>query len=305
MSDDTLPTSPALGHDDAPRWRVGLDLRPRSHGAARFAAWLHERDPSIHLDGVHLVDASLLELPDSGARVQLVDRARRAAEAALESLGVREHYQHVHALVTTDVVRALAVSGGLSTVTGLIVGRRAGGEERALVRLGRICRRLLRRAESPVFVVPPDLEPAHLGAGPIVCAVTPEPASLAAARYAMQLGKAIDRPVLYIQAIALSVPMGLPYVPESAWVNLHEQHMGRSQETLAQWCDKNGLEGEQKVISGPVVYELIATARRLDGCMIVCGSRQLSTAERLWTASTGMGLAAGSHLPVAIVPPEE
>ena len=51
--------------------------------------------------------------------------------------------------------------------------------------------------------------------------------------------------------------------------------------------------------SGP---ELLAVANEERASMIVCGSRRLSLAERIFSSSVGTELAAAAPIPVAIIP---
>ncbi|MCA9681419.1 MAG: universal stress protein, partial [Myxococcales bacterium] len=212
---------------DVMRWVVGLDLRPHSHGAINFARWLHEQDRGgelgheLVIEGLHMVDSALFDLPSTGAPAEVLGNARRAAEAALVARGAREAFAHVDAVETEDVVDTLAAAGALGHTAGIIVGRRAKGEDTALVRLGRVARKLLRRMESPVVVVPPDLELAHIGAGPIVCAVTLDEHGVAVAGFARRIGRAIGRNLRLVHVYDPGGPVGLPYLPEAAWVEVH------------------------------------------------------------------------------------
>ncbi|NVB37768.1 universal stress protein [Pseudenhygromyxa sp. WMMC2535] len=293
---------------DLMRWVVALDLRPHSHGAINFARWLHEQDKGgelgheLSIEGLHMVDASLLDLPEAGARAQVLGNARKAADAGLAARGAREAFAHVDAVETQDVVESLATAGALAGTVGLIIGRRAKGDDLALVRLGRVARKLLRRLDSPVFVVPPDLELRHLGAGPIVCAVTLDEPSATAARFAIRLGRAIGRSVRLVHAFDAGSPTGLPYLPEGAWDDIHHKRREIGVRDLEAWRAQNDLDAKIVTVDGSAVTQLITAARELDGCMIICGSRHLGTVERLWVSSIGSALAATSHLPVGVIP---
>lgn len=293
---------------DVMRWVVGLDLRPHSHGAINFASWLHEHDRGgelgheLIIEGLHLVDSAVLELPDTPSRTEILGNAKRAALAALVARKAAEAFAHVDAVEARDLVDTLAAAGALAHTTGVIVGRRAKGEDLALVRLGRVARRLLRRLDSPVFVVPPDLEREHIGPGPIVCAVTLDDQGVEVARFGERLGRAIGRGTRLVHVHDPGSPIGIEYLPEGTWDNYHHRQAEERAGALARWRDANDLQAKVVTAHGQTVPKLITSARELDACMILCGSRRLSLAQRMWTSSIGSTLAAAAHLPVGVIP---
>jgi nucleotide-binding universal stress UspA family protein len=228
--------------------------------------------------------------------------AKRATIAALVARKAADAFAHIDAIEADDVVDLLAGAGGLAATTGVIIGRRAPEADGGLVRLGRVARKLLRRLESPVFVVPPDLEQAHIGAGPIVCAVNLDQHSVDAAEFAVRLGEAIGREVRLVHVIHSSDPIGIGYLPETTWNDIHRRQRDDAKVTLQRWRDDAKLPAYTLVSDGRTVPQLISAARELDACMILCGSRRLSAAERLWSSSVGSALAAASHLPVGVIP---
>lgn len=290
------------------RWVVGLDLRPHSHGAIQFAAWLHAHAAAgaVTLEGLHVVENRLLGLPDAPARAALVGRAKQATVAALTARQALDAFAHVDAVEADEVVDTLAAAGGLAATAGILVGRRLGGsDEHGLggwVRLGKVARRLLRRLDSPVCVVPPDLERAHVGAGPVVCAVSLDERGRAAAEFGQRFAAAIGRETRLVHVVDGGEPIGMEYLPEGTWTDVHEREHEASGEALARWRDEAGLDAPALLRRGQTVTELIRAARELDACMLVCGSRQLSAAARAWSSSVGSALAAAAHLPVVVVP---
>jgi nucleotide-binding universal stress UspA family protein len=57
------------------------------------------------------------------------------------------------------------------------------------------------------------------------------------------------------------------------------------------------------VASGDVIGRVVAISREEKSPLVVCGSRKMSTVERLFNASVGSSLAAYCTCPVAIVAP--
>ena len=97
-------------------------------------------------------------------------------------------------------------------------------------------------------------------------------------------------------------PIGLEYLPEVAWTDVNTQALAARQAALSKWRDEAGLTGYTLIAQGQTVTQLISAARELDACMLLCGSRQLSLAQRMWTSSIGTALASAAHLPVGVIP---
>lgn len=286
------------------RWVVGVDLRPHSHGAINFAAWLRDQDQTgqASFEALHVVENRLFELPEAPPRPIVLGRAKQATIAALTARSGLHAFDRVEAIAADNVVDTLAAAGAAPSSTGIIVGRRAIDSELRVVRLGKVARRLLRRLESPVFVVPPDLERANVGAGPIVCAVDLDQHGVDVARFGEALGRAIDRPARLVHVIDTGDPIGVEYLPELTWTDIHTHAHAKGQAELIEWRERAGLSAYTLIAQGQTVSKLIAAATELDACMILCGSRQLSLAQRLWMSSVGSSLAAVAHLPVGVIP---
>ena len=288
------------------RWVTGIDLRPHSHGAINFSRWLHahDEDSQLSFDALHVVDTRALELPEAPSRTELVGRARSATQTALKVRSALELFDSVSIVDSDSVVETLDSAGVLRITAGLILGRRAAGEDQAFIRLGRVARRMLRRLPCPVFVVPSDLELHHVGMGPIVCAVELDDQGLSLVRHARALGVLVGRPVHVVHVVGDNTPVGFAYVPETAWDQAHEHIHARGKSELEAWLDAAGHELESSCPRGRVVPTLIAKARELDACMILSSSRRLSATERLFISSVGSTLAAAAHVPVGIIPPK-
>jgi len=99
-----------------------------------------------------------------------------------------------------------------------------------------------------------------------------------------------------------SVPIGLEYLPETAWADGRVQALHQGEAALEQWRHEHGLIAMTSLVQGSTVARTIRAARELDACMILCGSRRLSLTQRLWSSSVGSALAAAAHLPVGVIP---
>src|SRR5689334_14253889 len=112
-----------LESESSLRWVVGIDLRARSHGAINFAAWLreHDRNGSMVIDGLHVIDSALFELPTAPPHVELLDDARKATFAALQARDADATFSSVDVIEADNVVDTLAAAGRLATTTGIII----------------------------------------------------------------------------------------------------------------------------------------------------------------------------------------
>ena len=134
------------------RWMIGADLGVRGHGALEFAGWLcsHSRsEAQQQLDAVHVLDARLGNLLRTDLHEQLMERTRQELSAALEQSKANACITDAHVVEDispeTGILEVLASSES----DALIIGRRAKRESHALVRLGSVARRLLRRRSWP------------------------------------------------------------------------------------------------------------------------------------------------------------
>jgi nucleotide-binding universal stress UspA family protein len=297
MSQSLESTSPI-------RWVVGIDLRAHSHGAINFASWLraHDQRASMIIDGLHVIENALFELPAAPAHVELIEEARKATIAALHARDAEAAFSSVDVIEADDVIDTLAAAGRLAVTTGIIIGRRAAEGDHAWIRLGKVGRRLLRQLDAPTFVVPPELERHQIGPGPIVCAVTLDDHGVVVAKFGEHLGKVLGRSTRLVHVIDSGDPVGVAYLPPGAWDDLHRRQREVGQAALQDWRDVSGLSAYTLLAQGQTVPKLLSAARELDACMILCGSRRLGLAARAWSSSIGSTLAAAAHLPVGVLP---
>ena len=279
------------------KWVIGLDLRPRGSGALQFARWMAERAASVELEGVHVLeDSKLLQLlrRDHGDIEAVANR--RVRETA-EQAGLAD--------LSTRVVRSSSIDGRLveevqgMRADGLIVGRQGRADETALVRLGRVSRRLLRQLPVPIVMAPPELE--HVGEGPVLLATDLQPASSAAARFAKRVAGVLDRPILVAHIVHSGTDTS-DLVPAVTVEQFYRQ-MGLDREhDLHGWMREHALVDVPAVVGeGDVISRLLGIASEERAPLIVCGSRRLGAAERLFTSSVATELTRHAPCAVAVV----
>ncbi len=281
------------------RWIVGLDLRPGSEGPTRFARWLVEGSrprAAAEVVYVHVLEEEHLR---SALRQHHLDEvtaaARGAAERLLSSVGVTGELRIVQGLSAEDALEAARASAGAQ---GVVIGRAAGREGPAIVRLGRVARRVLRRLASPVAVVPPDFRGADAGGGPVVALSSLREDAVGACRLAAALAAELGRPLAICHVARAEA---LPYLPAAA-IDLESRRIA-GEEELARWLAANGLHPDSTaVLVGSPVDLALEWAEAAKAPFVVAGSRHLSMVERVIQASTGSALAATARCPVVVAP---
>lgn len=286
------------------RWIVGTDLGERSAGALRMAAWL--RDHAVagkehELFGVHVIDERLRTMAPEGHAQRIIDGAGQALQRAVDSLGIARSFSELHATLAASPEAGLTAAATTLGVDGAIIGRFAGTYDATLWRLGRVARRLLRELPAPIMVVPPDLASTEIGAGPIVLATDLGDDSIAAGRLARRLATDLDRPLLVVHvdpALTLGASVlgfGIP-MPE-------EMHP-RCVADVERWIEARELgPAVARLLEGDAVDQLLRCARDEQAPLIVCGSRRLGLAERIFSSSVGVDLARHAERAVLVVPP--
>jgi nucleotide-binding universal stress UspA family protein len=234
--------------------------------------------------------------------------------ATAESLGAASAFSAFEVVPGDTPEAVLAHVAEERDADGLIVGRAGAAGEWSLVSLGRVARRLLRHVPRPVVVVPPDLDVAALGRGPVVIAAAPVDHAVAAIRFGRKLAETLDLPALLVHVIPdpAVYPVGadpaLTYTSAQQASTLLDRARVRAQAEhgLQAWLREHGL-GEPPVRAEPgrKSWTLLDVARSVDATMIVCGSRRLSLAERIFQSSVGTELAGQADRPVVVVPPRD
>jgi nucleotide-binding universal stress UspA family protein len=219
---------------------------------------------------------------------------RCAATKVVADHSAAKAVDRVEAVMGPDPSAKLIAACRYHHADALLIGRQAASDREAIVRLGRVARRLIRELPVAVAVVPPDYDPQPTDVGPIVVATDLSEDSVAAARYGLQLARELS-----VDLKLVHVRHGSEYVlappPDE---DVDESH-------IEMWMRQYGLGGAESVIEhGDPVNRVLSVAHRTDASLIVCGSRHLSKVQRVFQASTGTDLARFSGRPVVVVPPE-
>lgn len=291
-----------MSTDSQERWIVGLDLGARAHGALAFAGWMQRAASPAErpaIAGVHVIEGwAARALPI--AREEYVQKARSIAARHAGEVGC--------ALADVAVIEAERVEDGLADAARgaatLVIGRAAGRASEALVRLGRVARRVLRRLPTPVVVVPPDLDAATLG-GPVVVGVDLGEDGGRALDFAVRIARAHGRPLVLAHAGA---PRHIDLIDEldPRWLAAREALRADTARAFDGWAEARGLGGLRRTIEhGSPPEALAKIAAREQAALVVVGSRRLSALERVFTTSTASALAGLCACPVAVVPPAD
>ncbi len=285
------------------RWIVGLDLRGLSQGAIHFAKWLHEHSEAERFVAVHVVEGR------ADSRTQAViagesfsDWLDAAAEKEVAKAGARDAFGDIESKRVSSAEEGLLLALQERQADGLVVGRKTPRGKDAVVRLGRVARRLIRRLESPLIIVPPDLLSEEIGDGPVVVATDLGADAVGALRFGQAQAKALGRELVLVHAVSLPSHLD-QYLPADAWSSVQTEVGTEGKDAAAAWVASHGVEARIIVAEGPVVRALWTAAVAERACLLVCGSRRLSLLERIFTSSVGAELAASSPIAVAIVPP--
>ena len=300
-------TTPSTPDSTRPHtWILGLDLRPSSQGAVRFAKWLDTRAGERNrVIGVHVLEEAHLQ---AALRYHHLSELRKAAHAAAEMILAREGADET--VAEHHVVQGIAAERSLEAAVeyhhagGLVVGRQAPREGHHALRLGRVARRLLRSLEVPTIVVPPDYEPPEDDGGPVLLTTNLRSDSDAAARFAASLAKRIGRPLHALHVVPHADDYGAHYIPEESRKKIAKEHEAEGKADMAKWLEWLSVTPDSsEVVLGQVNEQVRNAVDRHGASMIVCGSRRLSTLERFLLTSVGSELAATIPAPVCVVPP--
>jgi nucleotide-binding universal stress UspA family protein len=156
----------------------------------------------------------------------------------------------------------------------------------------------------PVLVVPPDLEVARVGGGPVILATDLRDDSLAAARFAKRFADTYGCDLVSMHVVPGSDAAAM-FVPAATIQQLYEQLGLDRHKDLEGWNRDAGLgEIPSIVAAGDVLARVIGVADKERAPLVVTGSRRQSTVARVFTASMGTTLAGYANCAVAVVPPE-
>lgn len=292
------------------KWIVGVDLRHRSDGAIKFAAWLREQSAAVEpcgLVGVHVVESKqMAALRGFDPRTAVLSRLAEESRLVIRNTGISEDFDTVDVIEGRRAAKSLESACVYHHGDGLVVGRKAGSAEHSIVRLGSVARHLLRSLTVPTFIVAPDFVVVEeVSKGPIVVAVTPTDASLSACIFARALAERLGRELIFVRVVTVPEDYAHIYWSSDALDQFRTEFVERARVQQQAWLAEHGFADPRLELryGGPVV-ELVAAAGLHDAPLIVCGSRLLGTFERMLTSSTSSDLAAHATCPVAIVPPD-
>ncbi len=269
----------------------------------QLAEWLtaNAREHVLHqFVAVHVIDEELQRLLRADLLDQLVLRSGKQLDAEIEASSFRSAVIGRRIVTAGTPERGLADTLTTDPCDAIVIGRIASGSSKArLFRLGRVARRLLRRLPRPVVVAPPDLGSNALGRGPLLLATDLGESSKAAAAFAARLGSELARDVVVVHADA-----GVDVLPSFLGEPIVMQRGPRRiPADVDDWAKAAGLGGARTVLAeGDTVESMLSIAKREDAPLIVCGSRGMSTVDRIFASSTATDLARLADRPVVVVP---
>ena len=282
------------------RFVVGMKFGPEDDGALSFAGWMRTQSEDSQFVAHHTVELQLRTL-DPEVAAELEAESRRVARRALRGVGLDD----VEIAIAAEGAPESNLAGAprRDSIDAIIVGRRARTEQRRLVRLGAVARRLLRLLPAPVIVAPPDLASAGIGTGPVVLALDGDTRATRAAKFAQEIAAATGRPLVVAHVLPTVAQVAAPYVPTAYWGRVRDEWRAANRRDFEASVEALAL-GELRRLEaeGAVVPTLIEVARDEQASLVVCSSRQLSTAERIFNSSVGSALAADAPFAVAVVP---
>lgn len=271
-----------------------------------MAAWLAETSTQPDsLVGIHVLDAEYLRVALRHHHLdEVVDGAKKQAEQIIADAGATKHFSEVRIVRGGTAEKCLEAAVVYHAAGGMVIGRQAPKEGRHVLRLGRVARRLLRKLPGPTLVVPPDYDPANNASGPIMLTTNMSDDAGAAAGFAQRAAERLGRKLVIVHVVPQPDDYAAHYLPEDSLEKMTAEHQAEGEASLAQWAKSVGCGGAELVVrQGGVVEELIDVASQRGACMIVTGSRRLSTFERVLLTSIGSEVAAVAPCPVAVVPP--
>lgn len=284
---------------------LGMDLRSGSAGVLRLARWLVDTRACLAEDvlAVHVIETDhLLAAVRPFGPGTLPERLVPLMRQALDEVGLPIRAEVVEA---DNAEQALTEATERHGAQMLLVGRR--GTPSSFVRLGRVARRLLRTLPTAVTIVPPEIRAglhgaAGLGPGPILVTSDLGSTSAPAAVFARGLADATGAGLSTVHVVPT------PHTPHTAYERvglegIPERELVASRaELFARWRAQQGLQDIESVLErGELVESILATAKRIGAPLVVCGSRQMPTAKRLYVSSVSSTLSGLAECPVVTV----
>jgi nucleotide-binding universal stress UspA family protein len=287
-------------------WLLGLDLHGLSLGPTKAASRLLDAVEGDELRVVHVVeqvDRAMLDAAKvEGEGVALV---RQAALGLAEKAGMGLREDQLTVVGQGDPADVLAARAAEEGVRGLVIGRLVPRGQERLIRLGSVARRLLHALPAPLVVVPPDLDPAEVGHGPIHLVTEAGEASVGATRFARWIARAWQRELVLVHVVPEPAGWGVGVLPHEAVDEARSAFRASGEAKLRQWASAHGLaDSRMLILQGNVTDRVTRRAQKEDAAMIVCGTRRLGAVARIFSDSVATELAASAPCPVAVVPPD-
>jgi nucleotide-binding universal stress UspA family protein len=274
------------------RCLVGLALDGHALGAVRFATWLAARGED-RLYGIHVL-----------RRSEHWALAERALDDLAERTATTERFEVLRVVDHTDVAGALIEACDEYAADLMVLGRRAARGDPAVVRLGRVARRMLRMLPGPIAIVPPDFSSNGIPDGPVIAATDLTDDSVAPCRLAETLARRLDRSLVLAHVVPDASAWGLPLLSEGEADEITRTLCSDATKDLATWREQHGLSAQSlEPNPGDVVDALLRLGTEHRASLMVLGSRRLGPIARTFTTSVGSALAAGASWPVVVAPP--
>jgi nucleotide-binding universal stress UspA family protein len=280
------------------RWIVGVEPDGNHDGPLHFAVSMQRRArPRLEVRGVYVLPTA--EQVGEQARAHLDAHADAVCHAALVRTEARESLHEVETVDADAVDRGLEQAARAHEADALVIGRRAHRREIRFQRLGPVGRKLLRRLPTAVVVVPPDWM--HVHDGPVVLATDLTEHSAEAAGFARELAQRLGTPLLVVHTSRRGDWAG-PHFEGAAFQATGRRIREDATRGLESWAIEHGLADAVRVVHlGDPVSDIAGFAEAEQASLIVCGSRHLGTAARLFGHSVASELAAVADVPVAVV----
>jgi nucleotide-binding universal stress UspA family protein len=293
------------------QFSLALDLRQRSDGALAFAQWLVRAVESAgqrkaNVGAMHVIEPQqVAHLRDVRTFDDLVYFAKRGVQETAERMGAQQLLADCEVLSGNDVADALAQAATKANADALVIGRVAPRDAELLNRLGAIARKVLRQLPTTTIVVPPDLSANEVGGGPVVVALDASDNSLGAVHFARKISTALGRALVGVHVVGIPESWGYGYVSGEAAEAAMQSVRVAGERAIEDWAAKHAQTDLRLILAqGVASREIVRVAQDLDACLIVTGSRKLSTLERFFMTSVGTEVAASAEIPVAVVPNE-
>jgi nucleotide-binding universal stress UspA family protein len=282
---------------------LGMDLRSGSTGALRFARWLVDTGACSleEVLAVHVIEMDhLLAAVRPFGPGTLPERLLPVMRESLDEVGLGVRAEVLEA---DDAEHALTEVVERHRAQMLVVGRR--GSPSSFVRLGRVARRLLRALPTAVAIVPPEIRAAPgagLGPGPILLASDVGVTSAPATAFARDLAETTGAGLAAVHVVPTQ------HEPHTAYDRVGVEHVPDDElvatraRSFAAWREQQAVAEAQPILErGELVESIIAAAERTGAPLIVCGSRRLPVAQRLFVSSVSSTLSGLAQCPVVTV----